>query len=104
MAPEGMVKYDKVTVHFVGDEEPMVVEQVSEIAKSRFPGSGKPALQIIDVPTEPIGGLFFDTGRFDVELNLADPAEIDHLVLKEGENERVADVEDLFDEWDWQSS
>jgi hypothetical protein len=89
-----MVKYDKVTVHFVGDREPMVVEQVSEIAKSRFPGSGKPALQIIDVPTEPIGGLFFDTGRFD-------PAEIDHLVLKEGENERIADVEDLFDEWDW---
>lgn len=95
-SPEEMVKYDKVTVHFTGDREPMVVEQVTELAKSHFPGSGKPALQIIDAPLEPTGG-----GLFDLELNLADPSEIDHLVLQEGEEKRVARLEEVFPQWDW---
>lgn len=92
-----MVKYDKVTVHFVGEQEPMVVEQVSELAKSHFPGSREPALQIIDVPPSPATG----GSLFDLTLNLADPSEIDYLVLQEGEEEKVAHVEDIFDQWDW---
>jgi hypothetical protein len=92
-----MVKYDKVTVHFVGDREPMVVEQVSELAKSHFPRSGEPALQIIDVPPGPSTG----GSLFDLTLNLADPAKIDYLVLQEGEEERIADLEDIFDQRDW---
>jgi hypothetical protein len=31
-------------------------------------------------------------------LNLARPSEIDYLVLQEGEEERTAEVEDLFEE------
>jgi len=91
-----MVKYDKVTVHFAGDREPVVVEQVSELAKSQFPGNGEPALQIIDVPLEPTG-----SGLFDLKLNLVSPSEIDHLVLQEGKEKRVAHLEDIFDQWDW---
>ncbi|MFB6248151.1 MAG: hypothetical protein ABEL97_06250 [Salinibacter sp.] len=94
-----MVKYDKVTVHFTGETEPMVVEQVLEIAKSHFPGSQDPAVQIIDAPDPMTGG-----SLFDLTLNLADPADVDHLVLQAGEEERTAELEDLFPEWDWQSS
>lgn len=101
MAREEMVKYDKVTVHFEGEREPMVVEQVSELAKSHFPGSRKPALQIIDVPSGPMEGSPIGGGLFDLELNLARPSEIDHLVLQEGEEERIAYLEDLFGDWDW---
>jgi hypothetical protein len=92
-----MVKYDKVTVHFTSETEPMVVEQVAEIAKSHFPGSGDPAVQIIDVPLDPTTG----GSLFDLTLNLADPSEIDYLVLQEGKEERVVRVRDLFDEWEW---
>jgi hypothetical protein len=95
-----MVKYDKVTVHFVGETEPMVVEQVSGLAKTHFPESENPALQIIDVPPSPATG----GSLFDLKLNLAAPSKIDHLVLQEGEEERTAEVEELFPEWDWQSS
>lgn len=95
-----MVKYDKVTVHFVGEQEPMVVEQVSELAKSHFPESGEPALQIIDVPPGPATG----GGLFDLTLYLANPAEVDHLVLQEGKEKRTAELEELFPEWEWQSS
>lgn len=102
MSSEGRIKYDKVTVCFEGDREPMVVRQVTEIAKSHFPGSREPALQIIDAPTEPGSTSIFGTGLFDVELNLARPSEIDHLILQEGEEERVAHVEDLFEQWDRQ--
>jgi hypothetical protein len=97
MASEKMIKYDKVTVHFTGEREPMVVTQVAELAKSHFPGSREPALQIIDAPPGPATG-----SLFEMKLNLADPSEIDHLVLKEGEEERVAHVEELFPEWDWE--
>jgi hypothetical protein len=92
-----MVKYDKVTVHFTSETEPMVVEQVAEIAKSHFPGSGDPAVQINDVPLGPTTG----DSLFDLTLNLADPSEIDYLVLQEGKEERVVRVRDLFDEWEW---
>jgi hypothetical protein len=92
-----MVKYDKVTVHFKGETEPMVVEQVAEIAKSHFPGSCGPAVQIIDVPLDPTMG----DSLSDLTLNLADPSEIDYLVLQEGKEERVVRVRDLFDEWEW---
>jgi hypothetical protein len=37
----------------------------------------------------------------DLTLNLADPSEIDYLVLQEGKEERVVRVRDLFDEWEW---
>jgi hypothetical protein len=63
MAPEEMVKYDKVTVHFTGETEPMVVEQVAEIAKSHFPGSGDPPLQIIDLSLDPTTGTVFSSRR-----------------------------------------
>ncbi len=129
-----MIRYDKVTVHFQGETSPMVVRGVAELAKSRFPGSGDPALQIIKAPSSPEGGpgggseggfgggseggsregskgnsgrdsgQVFAGGLFNLELNLARPSEIDHLVLQEGEKERTAEVEDLFEEWDWQSS
>ncbi len=125
-----MIRYDKVTVHFQGETSPMVVRGVAELAKSRFPGSGDPALQIIKAPSSPEGGpgggpgggseegfgggskgnsggdsgQAFAGGLFNLELNLARPSEIDHLVLQEGEKERTAEVEDLFEEWNWQSS
>ena len=82
----------------------MVVCGVAELAKSRFPGSGDPALQIIKVPfslEEGSGGdsgQAFAGGLFNLELNLARPSEIDYLVLQEGEEERTAEVEDLFEE------
>ncbi|WP_251980647.1 hypothetical protein [Salinibacter ruber] len=129
-----MIRYDKVTVHFQGETSPMVVRGVAELAKSRFPGSGDPALQIIKAPSSPEGGpgggsegsfgggseggsregskgnsggdsgQVFAGGLFNLELNLARPSEIDYLVLQEGEERREAEVEDLFEEWDWQSS
>ncbi|MCS3639896.1 hypothetical protein [Salinibacter ruber] len=113
-----MIRYDKVTVHFQGETSPMVVRGVAELAKSRFPGSGDPALQIIKAPSSPeegYGGGFgggsggdsgqaFAGGLFNLELNLARPSEIDYLVLQEGEEKREAEVEDLFEDWDWQSS
>jgi hypothetical protein len=46
----------------------VVVERVSDLVKSCFPGSGDPALQIIDMPPLPIGGELFD-----MELNLIPP-------------------------------
>ncbi|WP_219770349.1 hypothetical protein [Salinibacter ruber] len=112
----------------------MVVRGVAELAKSRFPGSGDPALQIIKAPSSPEGGpgggsegsfgggseggsregskgnsggdsgQVFAGGLFNLELNLARPSEIDYLVLQEGEKRREAEVEDLFEEWDWRSS
>jgi len=91
-----MVKYDQVTVHFTSDREPMVVAQVAEIAKSHSPGSGDPALQIIDLPLDPTTG----QSLFDLTPNLADPSQIDYLVLQERVEERVASVEDLFSEWE----
>ena len=97
-----MVRYDKVTVHFEGKTDPMVVRGVAELAKSHFPESGDPALQIIEVPSRPAGEAL-TKGLFDLELNLARPSEIDYLVLQEGEEKRKAEVEDLFEEWDWQS-
>ena len=137
-----MIRYDKVTVHFQGETSPMVVRGVAELAKSRFPGSGDPALQIIKAPSSPEGGpgggsegsfgggsegsfgggseggsregskgnsggdsgQVFAGGLFNLELNLARPSEIDYLVLQNGEERREAEVEDLFEEWDWQSS
>jgi hypothetical protein len=81
----------------------MVVRGVAELAKSHFPGSGDPALQIIEVPSSPVGEAL-TKGLFDLELNLARASKIDHLVLQEGEEKREAKVEDLFEEWDWQSS
>jgi hypothetical protein len=36
-----------------------------------------------------------------LKLNLAAPSKIDHLVLQEGKEERTAEVEELFPEWDW---
>ncbi|MCS3629256.1 hypothetical protein GGP53_003136 [Salinibacter ruber] len=129
-----MIRYDKVTVHFQGETSPMVVRGVAELAKSRFPGSGDPALQIIKAPSSPEGGpggspgggsgggseggskgnsgrdsggdsgQVFAGGLFNLELNLARPSEIDYLVLQEGEERREAEVEDLFEEWDWRSS
>jgi hypothetical protein len=109
-----MIRYDKVTVHFQGETSPMVVRGVAELAKSRFPGSGDPALQIIKAPSSPEGGSggnsggdsgqAFAGGLFNLELNLARPSEIDYLVLQEGEERREAEVEDLFEEWDWRSS
>lgn len=89
-----MVEYDKVTVHFTDETELMVVEQVTEIAKSHFPGSCGPAVQIIDLPLGPTTG----GALFDLTLNLTDPSEIDYLVLQE---ERVAWVRDLFGDWEW---
>jgi hypothetical protein len=101
-----MIKYDKVTVHFEGDTDPMVVRGVAELAKSHFPESGDPALQIIEAPSSPAGGSgrAFAGGLFNLELNLARPSEIDYLLLQEGEEERTAELEDLFGEWDWQFS
>ncbi len=117
-----MIRYDKVTVHFQGETSPMVVRGVAELAKSRFPGSGDPALQIIKAPSSPEegygggsggssrgdsggdSGQVFAGGLFNLELNLARPSEIDYLVLQEGEERREAEVEDLFEEWDWRSS
>jgi hypothetical protein len=125
-----MIRYDKVTVHFQGETSPMVVRGVAELAKSRFPDSGDPALQIIKAPSSPEedseegseegsgggsggnsgrdsgrdSGQAFAGGLFNLELNLARPSEIDYLVLQEGEEKREAEVEDLFEEWDWQSS
>jgi hypothetical protein len=105
-----MIRYDKVTVHFQGETSPMVVRGVAELAKSRFPGSGDPALQIIKAPSSSEGGSGGDSGQvfagglFNLELNLARPSEIDYLVLQEGEERREAEVEDLFEEWDWRSS
>ncbi|MCS3616329.1 hypothetical protein [Salinibacter ruber] len=115
-----------MTVHFQGETSPMVVRGVAELAKSRFPGSGDPALQIIKAPSSPEGGpgggseggsregskgnsggdsgQVFAGGLFNLELNLARPSEIDYLVLQEGEERREAEVEDLFEEWDWRSS
>ncbi|MCS3665268.1 hypothetical protein GGP65_002911 [Salinibacter ruber] len=98
-----MIRYDKVTVHFQGETSPMVVRGVAELAKSHFPESGDPALQIIEVPFRPAGKAL-TKGLFDLELNLARPSEIDYLVLQEGEEKRKAEVEDLFEDWDWQSS
>jgi len=98
-----MIRYDKVTVHFKGDTDPMVVRGVAELAKSHFPGSGDPALQIIEVPSRPVGEAL-TKGLFDLELNLARPSEIDYLVLQEGEKKRKVELEDLFEDWDWQSS
>ncbi|MCS3635988.1 hypothetical protein GGP57_003333 [Salinibacter ruber] len=98
-----MIRYDKVTVHFQGETSPMVVRGVAELAKSHFPESGDPALQIIEVPSRPAGKAL-TKGLFDLELNLARPSEIDYLVLQEGEEKRKAEVEDLFEDWDWQSS
>ncbi|WP_103016952.1 hypothetical protein [Salinibacter ruber] len=98
-----MIRYDKVTVHFQGETSPMVVRGVAELAKSHFPESGDPALQIIEVPSRPAGEALTE-GLFDLKLNLARPSKIDHLVLQEGEKERTAEVEDLFEDWDWQSS
>jgi hypothetical protein len=109
-----MIRYDKVTVHFQGETSPMVVRGVAELAKSRFPGSGDPALQIIKAPSSPEegpgggsggdSGQAFAGGLFNLELNLARPSEIDYLVLQNGEERREAEVEDLFEEWDWRSS
>ena len=99
-----MVKYDRVTVHFKDEKEPMVVRHVSKIARSHFPGSQEPALQIIDVPFRPTTGSLMGEKFFDLELNLARPSEIDYLVLQEGDEERVVHLEDLFDQWDWRSS
>jgi|APHM01.1.fsa_nt_gi hypothetical protein len=82
-----MVRYEKVTVHFEGETEPMVVRGVAELAKSHFPESGDPALQIIEVPSGPVGGSLAE-GFFDLELNLARPSKIDYLVLQEGEKEQ----------------
>lgn len=95
LGPE--VKYNKVTVHFIDDgREPMVVRRVTRLAKSIFPGSREPALQIIDDPLRPVG-----ESLFDVDLILVRPSEVDHLVLQEGEEERIAYLEDLFGEWEW---
>jgi len=58
MCSEERVKCDKVTVHLKGEKEPMVVERVCWLAKSIFPGSREPALQIIDVPTGTVVSLF----------------------------------------------
>lgn len=96
MALGPRVKYEKVTVHFVGEREPMVVERVTELAKSIFPGSHEPALQIIDVPLKPKS-----RGFFDVDVILVRPSKVDHLVLQEGEEEKVVYLKDLFEQWDW---
>ncbi|WP_259076990.1 hypothetical protein [Salinibacter ruber] len=112
-----MIRYDKVTVHFQGETSPMVVRGVAELAKSHFPESGDPVLQIIEAPSsseeDPGGGpgggpggnpgQAFAEGLFNPKLNLARPSKIDSLVLQEGEERREAEVRDLFEEWDWQS-
>ncbi|MCS3679366.1 hypothetical protein GGP72_003320 [Salinibacter ruber] len=89
-----MIRYDKVTVHFEGDTDPMVVRGVADIAKSHFPENGDPALQIIEVSSSPEGNSDVDlTGRpFNLELNLARPSKIDYLVLQEGKKKREAHV------------
>jgi len=61
-----MVKYDKVTAQFIGGAGPMVVEQISGLAKSHFFRSRNPVVQVIDVPLGPTGG-----GLFDLKLNRA---------------------------------
>lgn len=98
---EEMVKYDRVTVYFKGEKEKMVVEKVSELAKSHFPGSGEPALQIIEVPSGPIEESPMGGGLFDMSLNLANPSEIDFLLLEEGGEKRTAQPEELFEDWSW---
>jgi hypothetical protein len=61
-----------------------------------FPGSQVPALQTIDDPIRPVG-----ESLFEVDLILVRPSEIDHLVLQEGEEKRVAHLDDIFEEWNW---
>lgn len=96
-----MVKYDRVTVFFKGEREKMVVEKVSGLAKSHFPESGEPALQIIEVPSGPIEESPMGGRLFDMSLNLAKPSEIDCLLLEKGGEERTAQPEDLFEDWSW---
>lgn len=98
-----MIKYTKVTVYFEDKAEPMVVRDASRIARSRFPGSGDPALQIIKAPSKPMVETLKE-GLFDLELNLARPSNIDYLVLQEGKERRTVELKDLFEEWDWKSS
>lgn len=96
-----MVKYDKVTVHFKEGREKMVVEKVSGLAKSHFPESGAPSLQIIEVPSGPITESPLGGSLFDMRLNLARPSEIEYLLLEKDGEQRRAKVEDLFAEWNW---
>jgi hypothetical protein len=96
MARDSKITYDAVAVHFTDESDPVVIERVSDLVKSCFPGSRDPALQVIDIPTLPTGG-----GLFDMEVNLFRPAEVDHLVLKKGDKTETARLEDLFEDWDW---
>lgn len=96
MAPDNNIKYDAVTVHFTDESPPVVVERVLELAKSCFPSSGDPALQIIDIPTIPTGG-----GLFDMKLNLFRPSEVDYLLLEDGEEKTTAEIDEIFEEWEW---
>ncbi|WP_103027684.1 hypothetical protein [Salinibacter altiplanensis] len=86
------VTYDSVTIHYrAEEEEPLTVERVHRLTDSSFPGSGERALQVIDDPwKKPIRGLF------EVDLILIPPEEISHLVLREGDKETTATVEEVL--------
>jgi len=88
------VIYDSVTIHYrAEDEEPFTVERVIRFADSFFPGSGERALQVIDDPwKKPIRGLF------EVDLILVPPEEISHLILRKGEEETTATVEEVLED------
>jgi len=75
------------------ERQPLVVERVAVLAKSIFPGSGDPALQVIDTPLDPIYG-----GDVRPEAQSRPPPRSTPRCFRE--EGRVAELEDVFDGWD----
>ena len=87
-----MATYDSVTIHFTAaGKEPVTIDRVIDLVKSRFPGSGDRALQVLDDPLKDLS-----LGLFEVKVLLFHPEEIDHLVLREGKEETIASVEEVI--------
>lgn len=87
------VEYDRVTVHYTDERQPRVVHCVTDFARSRHLRTGEEALQILHQSCEGPGR---NTDTLVVKPLDIPLAEIDHLVLRNEEDETVAEPDELI--------
>ena len=88
------VEYESATIHFTDGRTPRVVDCVTDFTKSRHLRTGEEALQILHKSCEGEGR---NGGALVVKPLEIPLSEIDHLVLRNGRDETVADPRDLVD-------
>ena len=103
----GRPPYDAVTAYFTCEEGPFRVRQVQSLRRSEVPGTGEPAVQVVQAPWAPVperdlgaaGPGVLEAraeGLFEMHLILLWPGKIDYLVFERGGERWEASLEEAL--------